>query len=433
MPVSPSRAAAFDILLRVERDRAFASDLLHSDRLNNLSQQDRGLATELVLGTLRWQSTLDAAIAAQSSQPLHKLDVEVLIAVRLAAYQLRFLDRVPANAAVNESVELVKRARKRSAVPFANAVLRKLAKDAASISDDPKSAHPSWLVDRWNAYYGAEATAAICRYNQQVPETALRLPFDPARREQVERELSQGGIQLAPGQLLHSARRLISGDLTHTEAFRRGDVWIQDEASQLVALLAGGGQHILDCCAAPGGKTSFLAERNPQSQILALDLHDQRAQLLRQRVRNANVEIRTADVITADTGNFDCILADVPCSGTGTLSRNPEIKWHLRPEDLADLASRQSKILHSALEKLVPGGRLLYSTCSLEPEEGEKLVENVLQKPFELANITSELPKIASELAIFDVNSWLRGPYLRTIPGLYPCDGFFAALITRPQ
>jgi 16S rRNA (cytosine967-C5)-methyltransferase len=433
VPVSPSRAAAFDILLRVERDRAFASDLLHSDRLNNLSQQDRGLATELVLGTLRWQSTLDAAIAAQSSQPLHKLDVEVLIAVRLAAYQLRFLDRVPANAAVNESVELVKRARKRSAVPFANAVLRKLAKDAASISDDPKSAHPSWLVDRWNAYYGAEATAAICRYNQQVPETALRLPFDPARREQVERELSQGGIQLAPGQLLHSARRLISGDLTHTEAFRRGDVWIQDEASQLVALLAGGGQHILDCCAAPGGKTSFLAERNPQSQILALDLHDQRAQLLRQRVRNANVEIRTADVITADTGNFDCILADVPCSGTGTLSRNPEIKWHLRPEDLADLASRQSKILHSALEKLVPGGRLLYSTCSLEPEEGEKLVENVLQKPFELANITSELPKIASELAIFDVNSWLRGPYLRTIPGLYPCDGFFAALITRPQ
>src|SRR5664279_5350931 len=162
------------------------------------------------MGVLRWQSALDAAIAAQASQPLRKLDREVLIALRIGAYQLRFLDRVPANAAVNESVELVKRARKRSAVPFANAILRNLAKDpkattATSIAE--QFAHPEWIVSRWISNYGAEAAAAICAYDQQIPETSIRLPFDPTRRKAVEGELQRSGVTLAPGQLLHVAQR----------------------------------------------------------------------------------------------------------------------------------------------------------------------------------------------------------------------------------
>ena len=378
MAASLARAAAFDILLRVERDAAYATELLHSKKIDELSAADRGLTHEIVMGVLRWQSSLDAAIAAQASQPLRKLDREVLAALRIGAYQLRFLDRVPANAAVNESVELVKRARKRSAVPFANAILRKLAKDpkaatANTLAD--KFAHPEWIVSRWVSNFGAEAAAAICAYDQVIPETSIRLPFDPARRKAVEVELQRSGVSLAPGKLLHAARRVTGGDVRHTAAFARGEVWIQDEASQLVALLAGGGERILDCCAAPGGKTSVLAERNPSSKILALELYEQRAQLLRERVRAANVTVRTSDVTTFAGEGFECVLADVPCSGTGTLARNPEIKWRLKPEDLLDLQARQIAILRAAIRQLVPGGRLVYSTCSLEPEEGEQVVE----------------------------------------------------------
>lgn len=428
---TPSRIAAFDILLRVERDRAFASELLHSARLDDLSPQDRGLVHEIVIGSLRWQSVLDEAIAEYSSQPLSKLDPEVLIALRIAAYQLLFLSRVPSNAAVNESVELVKRAKKRSAVPFANAVLRKLSKMPPMPAAEEKS-HPAWLVERWRNHYGDDATHAICAYNQQVPATTLRLPFDSQHRENIERELADAGIQLEPGALLRSARRVVSGDVTKTDVFARSGIWIQDEASQLVALLAGNGQRVLDCCAAPGGKTAVLAERNPASQIVAVELHEARARLLRERVRATNVEVQTGDLNTFTAATpFDCVLADVPCSGTGTLARNPEIKWRLRPDDLIDLHQRQVALLQSALRQLAPGGRLVYSTCSLEPEEGESVVEEVLTRGMELSDARDELQKIVPELALADTPTLLRGTYMRTIPGIHQCDGFFAAVIIR--
>jgi 16S rRNA (cytosine967-C5)-methyltransferase len=429
---NPARSAAFDILLRVERDRAFASELLHSNRLDPLSPLDRGLATELVMGTLRWQSALDATIAAHSSQALQKLDLEVLIALRLATYQLCFLTRIPANAAVNESVELVKRARKRSAVPFVNAVLRKITKvPAAEIAD---LAHPEWLMARWRSNYGSDAAEAICRYDQSIPETSIRLPFSLQLQEEMEAELQRDGIQLAPGRLLKAARRVLSGDITHTAAFTRGDLWIQDEASQLVALLAGHGNRILDCCAAPGGKTSILAERNPTAQVIALELHEHRARFVRDRVRATNVTVQTADVTTFTSPEpFGCVLADVPCSGTGTLARNPEIKWRLQPTDLPDLQQRQVAILLAALGQLAPGGRLVYSTCSLEPEEGEQVVEAALTPDFQLQSAATELHRLATQLTIPDPSTLVRGRYLRTLPGLHPCDGFFAALITRPQ
>jgi 16S rRNA (cytosine967-C5)-methyltransferase len=433
--VSHARAAAFDILLRIERDAAFATELLHSKKIDELSIADRALTQEIVLGVLRWQSALDAAIAAQSSQPLRKLDREVLLALRIGAYQLRFLDRIPVNAAVNESVELVKRARKRSAVPFANAILRKLTRepqqsDTSSLAAE--YAHPEWMVTRWIANYGRDAAEAICRHDQQIPHTAIRLPFDPTRREAVETELLKSGITLEPGHFLKAARRIVSGDVRTTPAFQRGEVWIQDEASQLVALLAGKGNRILDCCAAPGGKTSVLAERNPSATVLAVELHDHRAKMLRDRVKNANVEVKTADITKlAVDGGFDCVLADVPCSGTGTLARNPEIKWRLQPENLADFARSQTVILRSALRQLSPGGRLVYSTCSLEPEEGEAVVEQALDAGFELQDSSKELAKIAPELSISNAETLFRGPFLRTIPGFQDSDGFFAAVIRR--
>jgi len=444
MPISPARTAAFDILLRVEQQDAFAVELLHSARLEPLSAVDRGLATELVMGVLRWRSRLDEDIARAAARGLDKLDVEVLTALRIAAYQLRYLSRVPAHAAINDSVELVKRARKRSAMPFVNAVLRKISKVTPTHSNDNADvlgstqavarefAHPEWLVERWAANFGHEHASAICRYDQQVPSTAVRID-----QAEIEAELASAGVELAPGALMAGARIVLSGDITATPAFAEGRVMIQDEGSQLVAALVGTGSRLLDCCAAPGGKTSAIAARNPAAEIVAAELHPHRAELLRKRVRATNVRVIQADALQLPTpGNFDRVLADVPCSGTGTLARNPEIKWKLEAGDLAELHARQVAILRAALGQLSPGGRAVYSTCSLEREENEVVVEKVLQaKPqYRLRECREELERLRAEheLAWKDLDSLVSGRFLRTIPGVHPCDGFFAAILERP-
>jgi len=442
MPISPARTAAFDILLQVEREKAYASELLHSHRYESLSSADHGLATELVMGVLRWRSVLDEQIALHSSQRLEKLDFEVLTALRLAAYQLRFLDRVPQRAAVHESVELVKRARKGSAVGFVNAVLRKMdgsngmrpkpSETEQSLSETAKrTAHPLWLVERWRREFGDDAVRQICAYDQQVPEAAVWLANPEA-----EAELIREGVELAPGRIVTSARRLLSGDLTGTRAFREGRVFIQDEASHLVALLVGEGRSILDCCAAPGGKTRVLATRNPGAAILAVELHPHRARLLRQLVPQKNVTVVAADVRHLPTEqSFDRVLTDVPCSGTGTLARNPEIKWRFQPKDLEDLQARQLEILRCAINYVAPGGRLIYSTCSLETEENVEVVEKALTESsaFRVLECKTELEKIrqTGELSGADLPSLTSGPYLRTIPGVHPCDGFFVAILER--
>jgi 16S rRNA (cytosine967-C5)-methyltransferase len=448
MAVSPARAAAFEILLRVEREDSYASELLHSDRLARLSSRDHGLATELVMGVLRWQSLLDRGLADASSQQLNRLDSEVLSALRLGAYQLKFLSRVPARAAIFESVELVKAARKRSAASFVNAILRAIAKDCAkdifaTIDKSPdastlavNSAHPQWLVARWTDRYGLEDARQICAHDQTIPDVAIHIHGDRSNDNRAEAELAEAGAQLSPGRLLSSARRVLRGDVTGTRAYREGRVAAQDEASQLVALLTGPGENILDCCAAPGSKTALLARRNPDSTVLATELHLHRARLLLSLNRLPNVHVVAADARHLPfSRSFDRILADVPCSGTGTLARNPEIKWRLKVEDLRDLRSRQVAILTSALAQLAVGGRLVYSTCSLERDENEAVIESALEGATQLRviHLRDELERLqqSGEVCWKDVGSLLAGPYLRTIPGVHPCDGFFAAMIER--
>jgi 16S rRNA (cytosine967-C5)-methyltransferase len=448
---TPSREVAYDILLRVEQQDAYASELLHGGRLESLSPDDRNLATEIVMGTLRWRARLDFGIAAVSKEPLHKLDKEVLIALRVGAYQIGWL-RLPARAAVNESVELVKRARFRYSAPYVNAVLRKIAAKPELmepvLSSGPKTvvdiaalySHPLWLVERWEVAYGLETAEKICAYDQEVPPTAIRLSLaHPSKNSQggapevLVEELKREGIELAPGALLKSARRVVKGDVTHTKAFAEGRVAIQDEASQLVALLVGTGERLLDCCAAPGGKTAILAERNPQARIVAAELHPQRAELMKQRLASAkNVQVLTADVADLPPGaGFDRVLADVPCSGTGTLARNPEIKWRLSVEDFTDLHARQVRILNAAIERLLPGGRVVYSSCSLEPEENEGVVEEVLRTRSDLKVVdVRAVLKMIDDL-ILPPDQLVSDPYLRTIPGVHPCDGFFAAVIEK--
>jgi 16S rRNA (cytosine967-C5)-methyltransferase len=258
----------------------------------------------------------------------------------------------------------------------------------------------------------------------------------PAEEEHLEQE----GITLIPGSLVASARRVQAGDVTKTQAFLTGQIVIQDEASQLVAALLGHGSNILDCCAAPGGKTLAIADHNPAAAITAVELHAHRSRLLQKLIlashSTAQIKIVNADAQHLPTSlPFDRVLADVPCSGTGTLARNPQIKWRLTLDDLTELHERQAAILRSALAQVAPAGRLIYSTCSLEKEENENVVEHALVEndSFRARDCRIELERLkaAGQLSWPDPASLTCGPYLRTIPGVHPCDGFFAAILER--
>jgi 16S rRNA (cytosine967-C5)-methyltransferase len=470
--VSAARKAAFQVLLSVEQGRAHSDDLLRSKTVDALSAPDRHLATALVLGTLRWQIQLDHATRAFLTRPNAKLDAEILIALRMGAFQILHMDRIPARAAIDESVGLAKQAGHRYASGMVNAVLRKLAASTAlyqgTTSVVPKTpanlawtlapevlssgspaadlalafAHPAWLVERWVSFYGVEATRAICAHGQQQPSTTIRLVDSNA-----EAELRQAGVKLEPGSLLTAARTVVSGDVTATAAFLEGRIRLQDEGSQLVAELAAISiqqkpQKIVDSCAAPGGKTLILAERNPQASIVACEQSEPRLEALRHRLAHlaGRIECRLADAsaLSADA-NFDLALVDVPCSGTGTLGRNPEIRHRLRPEDLSRQAERQRAILASVLKAVRPGGSVVYSTCSLEPEENEQVVAAVLAdtKNAHAVSLAARITALGEQgILVPDAAEKLRNCLtaegaLRLLPGIFPTDGFFIALIER--
>jgi 16S rRNA (cytosine967-C5)-methyltransferase len=434
--VSAARKAAFSILLAVERGDAHSDDLLRGPRVSKLPASDRNLTTALVLGVLRWQMALDAAVRPLLKKPNAKLDVEVLIALRLGAFQLLRMDRIPARAAIDESVELTKQAGHKFASGMVNAVLRKLSAQPATAGAEA-SAYPSWMVERWTRFFGADASCAICRHGQLQPVLALRVADTG-----VEEELREAGVELAPGALLSHARVIVAGDVTATAAFQEGRVRVQDEGSQLVAEIAGRGSAILDCCAAPGGKTLILAERNPEARVVACEASEPRLESLRTRlsVLRDHVECRLADATKLEyEAEFDVVLADVPCSGTGTLGRNPEIRHRLSVDEFARQAERQRLILDAALRAVRPGGRVVYSTCSLEPEENEQVVAAVVggRADARVVPVPTRLEEMEREgVLVAGAAERLRScitheGYLRLFPGQFGTDGFFVALVGK--
>lgn len=437
--------------MTVERGHAHADDLLRGKAVEALAQADRNLATALVLGVLRWQIWLDEQIRPLLKRPGAKLDSEVRVALRLGVFQLLLLDRVPAHAAIDESVELAKQAGHRFAAGMVNAVLRKLASRRAEQPPAGQAAdhlavtraHPAWMVERWARVYGADAARAICACGQSQPVVTARLA-DAA----VEAELGDAGVELAAGHLLTAARKILAGDVTATAAYREGRIRLQDEGSQLIAEIAACAnamsgqrvQRIVDLCAAPGGKTLILAERNPEARILACESSAPRLAALRERLAplGERLECRLADAAVFDEHDaFEVVLADVPCSGTGTLGRNPEIRHRLREEDLNRQVERQRAILRAGLSAVRVGGCVVYSTCSLEPEENEWVIRAV----------TAESPGVrvvAMEGCIHALES--RGALvagaaqqlqscitpegaLRLMPGKFGTDGFFVVLL----
>lgn len=435
--ISPARQLARDVLLAVEQREAYAGDLLHSSLGRGLKPADQGLATELVLGVLRRREQLDFLIQRSAHRPVARLAPLVRTALRLGLYQLRFLNRIPARAAVHESVEMAK-AGAPHAAPFVNAVLRRGALEAAEplaalLAGEPDLArrravefsHPAWLLERWSANYSPEAAAAIAEHNNRAPLASfwMRDGLPPPE------------LEPAPGVLLRSAWRVMAGDATRTEAFRERRLFLQDEASQLIPFLLQpeAGQRVLDVGAAPGGKTARLEAMAPDAVLVGVELHLHRARLVRQRLQ------RRVGVIVADAtrrlplrGKFDRILLDAPCTGTGTLDRNPEIRWRLQPGDPARLARTQLAMLNRSAAVLAPGGRLVYSVCSIEPEEGAAVVEAFLaqHRNWRLRPVAAALHALSANRTLQpDLPELAAGPYLRLLPGSAGTAGFFAAIL----
>lgn len=440
MAVSPARKAAFEILLTLERGHGHSDDLLHGIAASALNHLDRNLTNALVLGVLRWQLQLDTLIRPLLKRPSAKLDSEVLIALRLGAFQLLHLNRIPASAAIDESVELTKLSGHRFASAMVNAVLRKLSvqsRETPASRPNATAAYPAWMNERWQSFFGADTVCAICVYGQSQPGRSVRI-----QPPETEDELAQAGIQLTQGALLTQARSVLSGEVATTTAFRDGRVRIQDEGSQLIAEIAGQGSQILDCCAAPGGKTLILAERNPQARIVACEASPRRLEALGERLARFRdrIECRLADATAlGQESKYDLVLADVPCSGTGTLGRNPEIRHRLQPEEFARQAERQTAILKSALHAAKPGGRVVYSTCSLEPEENEQVISAGLDcnPSARVIPLSARIKAMRDEGILTDTGfhhlhaSLTAEGYLRVVPGAVGTDGFFVALIEK--
>jgi 16S rRNA (cytosine967-C5)-methyltransferase len=447
--VSPARQIAFDVLVHVEGGRAFAADLLESRKASALGEADRRLATEIVMGVLRWRGEIDFRLEELSGKSLSSFDPEVAAVLRMGIYQIAFLEKVPKSAAVNESVELAKLARKRSAAGLVNAVLRKCGpspiqpepSDTNRLSEaalaSARRAVPSWLLERWGKNYGYDAAVSLARASTQIPSTTLRVTSLSNASAVIQERLREKGVEVREGRYAPGALVVERGRGLNPEAARELGLAIQDEASQLApALLAvRRGMRVLDLCAAPGLKTSLLADAVGDGMLVACDVSKARLRMMKRLLPHFTANLKPIQTVQLTASQelpfrekFDRILVDAPCSGTGTLARNPEIKWRLRPEDLERLPRLQARILRNALGLLATGGRLAYVTCSLEAEENERVVENVLPnvsgcRLLGRQELSEEFPRLAS---LFDAHG-----YFHTRPDRDGMDGFFAAVISR--
>jgi 16S rRNA (cytosine967-C5)-methyltransferase len=407
------------------------------------------------MGVLRWQMLLDGKVKPLL-RPDSKLPVEVWVALRMGLFQLWLMERIPAHAALGESVELVKQSGHEKLTGLVNAVLRKLSRmTPPKIVEAAVEAHPAWMVGRWQKRYGAERTLKICAANQETPAVSLRVMGSDRVTEPGDEAAADGDAEgkVEVGRLVTAARRVNGGGVVRGENIRA-----QDEGSQLVAEIAAiarvEARRVLDACAAPGGKTAVLAERlggradgEQENKIVASDVSEFRLRTmdrlwpveLEGKVTFAQADATHLPETAPFVPEFDLILCDAPCSGTGTLGRNPEIKLRLVEGDLARQAERQRALLEGLWPRLAAGGALIYATCSLEPEENEAVVSEFMAEHREarlepvggfIERLRDE-GRVTGDGAALLMETGMADGCLRTLPGVHPCDGFFVAVLTK--
>jgi 16S rRNA (cytosine967-C5)-methyltransferase len=442
---APAREAAFRILREIASAQADLGDALSHSRDHLADARDRALATELVTGTLRWRNALDYQLQRLSSKPLHKLDHAVLDALRLGAYQLLHLERVPVSAVVNDSVDLVKRHGFRSASGFANAILRRLARERGALSWPDRAqlvdhlavvhSHPAWLVERWLARYGETETGQWLAFNNEPPALTLAANRLRGTRDELIARLQQEHISAEPTRVAPHGVTVTTGRPLVSQAFADGYCVVQDEASQIVPELmrAAPGSRVLDLCASPGGKTLALAAQSGSTgMVAATDVRSKRVRLLvstlaRCRARRVNVlHIGATGLIPFRDEAFDAVLIDAPCSGLGTIRRDPDIRWRRDPSQFGVFAQAQGALLRRAARVVKPGGHVVYSTCSSEPEENEDVVAEFLNgaddfrlEPIDRGPLPSALRPLVTPAG-----------HLRTSPA-HGLEAFFGAILRK--
>ncbi len=452
---SPARVAAFQALRALSADRADLGDALSRARDPLIDVRDRALATDLVIGTLRWRAALDYQLQRRSAKSLERLDSDVLDALRLGAYQILYLERVPVSAIVNDAVALVKASRFRSATGFVNAVLRRLSRERESlswparpspVSGDDRAAlidylsvvhsHPAWLVERWVDRYGAADAEAWLSFNNRAPAITVAPNRLRGSRDQLQVQLRAEGVEATPTTIAPHGLTVVAGNVLSSAAFRDGACVIQDEASQIIPELAAAtaGDWIFDACASPGGKTLALSVQcGPSGVVVAADVRHRRVALLKETARRCRmsavriVHVPLAGALPFRPGSFQVALVDAPCSGLGTVRRDPDIRWRRHADDLPVLAEAQCELLERVAPLLAPGGRLVYSTCSSEPEENEDVVTAFLARASEFSVLPVPRLTTLSERILRMATS--RG-FLRTTPvdGL---EAFFGAVLEK--
>lgn len=426
MNISPARTAAFDILYRIETERAYSSFLLPFYE-ESLTVADKGLCHNLTLGTLRRQIFLDRLIDGFTGGK--KIDLQIRIALRLGLYQLRYLDKIPDYSAINESVNLVQRSKKTSAKGFVNAILRRSLREDSVFSFSDKidqlsveTSHPIWLIEKWVADLGYDRAASIASANNDQPPTAFRILQNDRSVDELIK-LSQPSGFVEGCYLIDSFSELL------VDLVNRGFIYIQDEASQMVASLICTPMdgRSLDVCAAPGGKTGLIAKRNPESIHFAGDIHRKRVDHLRMncdRQVGDRVKISQYDAVRSlpfAGDSFDSVLVDAPCSGTGTIRHNPELRYSISDKDMIELPDKQLSILLNASNLVKSGGQLVYSTCSLEPEENETVCVKFL-------SLSDKYEKVQPDVSERFVT---EDGFARTWPDKSGMDGFFVAVFRK--
>jgi 16S rRNA (cytosine967-C5)-methyltransferase len=438
-----SRMAAVEILYRVDQQSGYA-DVLLGARLPDFAPADRRLITRLVLGTLAWQGRLDYELAHLTGRKLTAIQPEALAIMRMGLFQLRFLDRIPQHAVVDTAVSLAKRipdARKASG--FVNAVMRRATREAAPMPAREKNeksylavaySHPRWMVERFVDWFGAENAERLMTANNDAAPNVIRLNLARGSRAEIIQKLIEDGFEI--GTPSRAPETIVLNGATHfdSRAYREGLFHAQSEASQMVArmLAPRAGATVVDCAAAPGGKATHLAEMvGERGRVIAVDLNFnglRNARDLARRIRHRNVEYVCADLAAVPPlapSSVEYVLLDAPCTGLGTLREHPEIKWRLKPTDPARMAAIQSRMLENAAALVRRGGGIVYSVCSIAPDEGESVIDGFLASHGDF-KIDRGLAGSDDFRDVIDA----RG-FMKTRPDVGGLDGFFAARLIR--
>lgn len=442
-----ARELALDVLTRVDENKAYSNLQLNSAlQRASLSSQDAGLATELVYGTVSRLNTLDYFLERFVTRGIHKLQPWVRNLLRLSLYQIMYLERIPPHAVVNEAVNLAKRRGHQGISGMVNGVLRNVLRSheqlvlPGNLSPVERIAlehsHPQWLVERWILQYGESAAEAICRANNEPPAVSVRVNTTMISRDEMLAQMKEAGLNAVASALSPEGILVLSGgNMALSDWYRDGQISVQDESSMLVGRAVGpaSGMRVLDCCAAPGGKTAHMAElMEDRGEIIANDLHEHKRKLISAQAERLGLD--SIHTITGDAldlvqkyapGSFDRILLDAPCSGLGVIRRKPDLKWTKTPGDIGEIAGLQRKLLDSVSSLLRIGGILVYSTCTIDPEENEGTVRHFLE-----THPGFGLPEKSS--AEWDkLDSAAEGVGVQILPQDYNSDGFYISRLQR--